>query len=149
MKWLRTVDDRLVAAIQESYLWVWDRTGVYVGSLMFAAYCGDHVFYGPLKLFNFFFLGVAGVWCAHRYLVQSKDLRWLNDLQRCWRDFALRRFLMIFSAVVLASDIIQANAWHFASNLMFLIFNYLGCVQIREREPKEFFASIKLAGAQT
>lgn len=144
---LAAFDARLIELTQEAYLWLWDRTGVFVATLFFAAYVGDHALWGSLTWFDFLLLAIFGALSAHRYLAQSTDLRWLNAHQRAWRDLGPRPYFTIIVIVFLAKDLLQLNAWHFASDCMSLLWSYLGCVQVRDREPKDFFAFRKLAGA--
>lgn len=146
MKRILAVDTYLIEATQEAYLWLWDWTAVYVATLMFLAYVGDHVCWRALTWLDSAFIAFAGIWIGYRYVAQSKDLRRLNAAQRAWRDFPPRPFFVFIFVGLLAGDILQLNAWHFASDVFMLIWNYLGCVQVREREPKEFFAH-KLARA--
>lgn len=147
MKRLHAIEDAIINHVQEAYLWLWDRTGVYVGTLMFAAYVGDHVCWNPLTWVDFAFIGFAGLWAGIRYVAQSQDLRWFNASQRAWKDFSPRPFFSVLVAAFLLADILQLNAWHLASDTMTMLWNYIGCVQVRDREPKEFFPSLKLARA--
>lgn len=147
MKWLVSTDQRLIGWLEDVYLWIWDRTGVYIGSLIFCAYVGDHVCWGPLKSINFFCIACSGAVCGQRYAAQLKDLRLLNDLQRMWRDLAWRRWFSILVFNMLVLDMITTNVWHFSSDFLMLLWSYLGCVQVREREPKEFVSHPKLARA--
>lgn len=147
MKTLIAIDNRLIEITQEVYLWLWDRTGVYVATLMFAAYVGDHVCWGPLHVGNFIFLALAGAWASRVYFVQSKDLRRLNDLQRGWRDFVMRPYLTMFGFAMIVEQVLYLDVWRFASNVLMMVWTYLNCVQVREREPKDFFAIRKPVGA--
>jgi hypothetical protein len=140
MKRVLAADTFLIEITQEAYLWLWDWTGVYVATLMFAAYVGERFCWGRLGWFDFVLIAFTGTWLGLRYLAQSKDLRSLNAAQRAWRDFTIRPFFSAFVLGALAGDAFQLSAWHVASDAMFLTWNYLGCVQVREREPKEFFA---------
>lgn len=136
---MKKFDAKLIDIVQNAYLWVWDRTGIYVSTLLFILYVGDHFFWAALKWFDFIFLAWAGLWCSYLYVVQSKDLRRLNDDLRQWRDFAVRPYLMILSFSIVMVDVLSLNAWHLASDICWLGWGYLACIQVRDREPKEFF----------
>lgn len=144
---LRALDDHLIRLTQEVYLWLWDRTGVYVATLMFAAVVGDHVFWHPLEIFDFIVLAFFGVWAGVRYVAQAKDLRWLNATQRAWADFWLRRPVMVVIAVLLAGDVLKLDAWRAASDVCSFAWNYLACVQVRDREPQDLLSFRKTVGA--
>lgn len=140
MRFLHAADTTIIDLVQEVYLWLWDWIGVYVATLMFAAYVSERVCWDRLGWFDFVLIAFTGAWMGLRYLAQSKDLRSLNAAQRAWRDFTIRQFFSVFVFGSLAVDAFQLSAWHVASDAMFLVWTYLGCVQVREREPKEFFA---------
>lgn len=150
---LLRIDAYLIDRTQTAYLWLWDRTGIYVATPMFAACAADHFCYpaqaGWLRIFGIIVLGWFGLWCGVRYLAQAtNDLRRLNAMQRGWAAWSLRPyFILLIVPVFLFQDIVQLNALHTLGDLFFAAWNYLGCVQVRDREPKEFFPSLKPVGA--
>lgn len=147
MNKLRTLDDYLVAAAQEIYLWLWDRTGVYVATLLFAAIVGEQICWGPIKIWGFAFLAIFGATSAYAYMVQAKDLRLLNSMQRRWRENGLRLAFTVMVLYFTASDAVKLNAWGSAGSAFLLIWSYLSCVQVRDREPKDLLSTRKLARA--
>jgi hypothetical protein len=147
--YLHIADERMIEVMQDSYLWLWDRTGVYVGTLFFAFCAADLAFYGNLCWFDFAWLTLMGVIAGIRYVAQTKSLRELNDIQRMWRDIWGRFYIVLFTLLFMAGDVVLVNWMHFVSDTCNLGYLLIGCIQIREREPKEFFPSLKPVGAQT
>jgi hypothetical protein len=147
MNSLRALDQRIIDLVQEAYLWLWDRTGAYVATFLFASYVADHFCWGPLGWLDFFFLAFFGWWAGIRYVAQSKDLRRLNDVQRAWRDFSPRLYFTLVMLPFVVGHAAQLEAWKLASDGFMFLWIYLACVQVREREPKEFFPSLKPVGA--
>lgn len=149
MKKILVVDKYLIESMQAAYLWLWDRTGVYVASVLFALIVGHHVCYGPLKPLDFALLAIAGTWAGYLYVAQAKDLRQLNSIQRGWRDSPLRLCSVALSAFMLADAAFTIDAWHCAGSILWLAFNYFACVLVRDRKPKDLFSTRKLANAAT
>lgn len=147
MKKLLAADEYLIEIVQSTYLWLWDRTGVYVASILFVLIVVDHVCYGPLGPFDFTILAIVGAWATYLYVAQAKDLRQLNLMQRAWAGNWFRLLSVILTIAALATALFDLNYWRLASNAAWLAFTYFACVQVRDRDPKDFITLRKLAGA--
>lgn len=146
MNKLLAADTYLIETVQEAYLWLWDRTVVFVATLIFTCVVFENICYG-LGRVAFIQLALMGVFSGYRYAAQQKDLRLPNSLALGWRTPWLRCFFYMVFALNVAISISEISIRSFCSDLFFLLWNCLACVQVRDREPKDFFASRKLAGA--
>lgn len=150
---LKSIDSKIIEAVQAAYLWLYDRTGVFLATLTFATIVAD-VFCGGLttglRLFDFLFLGYVGLTSAVRYHMQSTgQIAALNLGQLELRNSTIVR--PIFIALMLSIIVIatyKSDAWKVASALLALLWQYLFCILIRDREPKDFFEQRKLAGSE-
>jgi hypothetical protein len=148
MNLIAEIDSRVISMVQDVYLWLWDRTGVYVGTLIFAFAVLDKVCLARLDFFDFVLVGMMGIWTAGRYLAQANDLRLLNKLARDFSEIWLRIPAIVLIAGVFIYDVLQMNAWRVASHIFFFCWVYLACIQVRDREPKDFLPSLKPVGAR-
>lgn len=148
MNYIHKLDNWIIEVVQESYLWIWDRTGIYIGTLIFAACVGDRAFWGSVDWLGFIWLGFMGMQAAWRYLAQSKDLRELNDMQRMYCELTLRFVCALLFFFFLAVSVIEGNFRHIISNVFALMWIYLFCVQVRERDPKELFTTFGMQSPQ-
>lgn len=133
------IDDKIIAWTQTVYLWLWDRTGIYVATLLFIGIVFSTFLYDrKMGIFDFILVTASAIWCGMRYAVQGKDLRLLNTLQRSWAEWTVRRYLLcLINIPILFLSLLELNPWHVSSNLLSLAWLYLACVQVRDREPPE------------
>lgn len=147
MNKLRALDSAIIELVQEAYLWLWDRTGVYVATLIFTAYAIDQLASTHMRLFNFLTLGIMGACCGVRYVAQGKNLRHFNDMQRQWRHFFARGPVMVAIALFILQEVALLDGWQALGDVAFMSWCYLACVQVRDREPKNFLSFRKPASA--
>lgn len=147
MKRILEADTRMIELTQEAYLWLWDRTGVYVGTLIFMASVVDHSVHLPMRWFHLLSLGFMGLFSGARYAAQQRDLRLLNAAALEFRAPWLRSVTLgiLFGSVI--ADLTGGKLWLLLGDLSFAIWTYLACVCVRDREPKDLFQPRKLAGA--
>ncbi len=146
--YLMLADERAIDTIQETYLWFWDRTGVYVGMLAFTLYVIQLLFFLPLNKIDFVFMGFVGVFSGSRYVAQDKDIRLFNAMQREWRNARMR--IVVMGVVFLTMTPVGVGYWRFiGAGTFWFAFSYLLCVQVRDRDPKEWFPRFKLARVQS
>lgn len=148
MNLIAEIDNRVIRMVQEVYLWLLDRTGVYVGTLIFAFGAIDNFCLG-LTFFRFVMLALIGVWSAGRYLAQATDLRRLNRFARNFADTWFRVPITVVLAGSLTFEVCQLNWWRVTAHASFFCWLYLACIQVRDREPKDFLPSLKPVGARS
>jgi hypothetical protein len=141
---LLAADTYLIETTQEAYLWLWDRTGVYVATLIFSAVVCSHVVHG-LDWGSFIGLAIMGAFSTQRYIAQQKDLRRLNLLALGWRTPWLRLFYLSILFACVVADIAKFRAGELVGDIFFALWNCLACVQVRDRDPKDLFQTRKLA----
>ena len=145
MNRLLAIDAYLIETAQEAYLWLWDRTGIFVATLIFACVVCEHLAFGRLTWGSFVGLALTGAFATQRYMAQQKDLRLFNMLGSAWRAPWLRLFYLGILFLCVASDISAFRAGGLVGDVFFVIWNCLACIHVRERDPKDFFQTRKLA----
>lgn len=146
MEKLLAADTYVIETVQEAYLWLWDRTGIYVGTMIFSAAVCEHLAYGRLGWGSFFSLALVGAVATTRYIAQQKSFRLLNAMALSWRMPWLRYFFNVCLTLCVFADVSKPSLGGFLSDLFFALWNYLACICVRDREPKDFFQFRKLAG---
>ena len=133
---MRKIDQWIIDAVQRTYLWIFDRTGVYAGTLLFALGVTANAVYG-IDATRIVLMGVWGICCAFRYWMQDTDETRYNALAESDRTF-IGRYLCVFLGVVnLAASVITMNALEMIGEIAFLSWVYLMCAKVRRREPPE------------
>ena len=135
MEYLGKFDRRIIEMMQEAYLWLWDRSGVYVGTLIFMIQI-SHVLISkkPPSLIS---IGAMSIWAIQYYYVQGSSLRQFNEVTRTWTSFSFRKFMALSWAVFIVSDIAILDVREFLSDILLIVTMYIACVQVRDREPPE------------
>lgn len=138
---LKTIDGDIINFVQSCYLWLFDRFGIYIGSLMFVMYVShiamSNIPIGAAVRICFIVLS-SYLWSGPVYLLQAKhDLITLNSRQRLWTTFRFRKIVTILSFSVVLLDAAELHVRDVISDILLIIFMYLGCVQARDREPPE------------
>lgn len=145
MRWLRRLDDKVVEGFTKAYLWLFDWTGVYVGSVIgvcVAAMVAQSISspklgWSSAALDTLLLLPIA----VSRWIIQhSFDGKFYNDLAEMarthWISLALRIVFILFMWV----SFLRAPVWFWVTrDITFIALIYLTCVKIRPREPKKFF----------
>lgn len=150
---LHTIDQKIIETTQEAYLWAYDRLGVYLATVSFAVIaasvmCSTMSF--GTRIFDFLFLGYAGLTSAARHYQQGAGrITEINVGQLECRNSRVIRplYMALFVSVTIVASI-KLDGWMVASALLSLLWMYLFCVLIRDREPKDFFEQRKLAGSE-
>lgn len=141
MRRIVKLDRRVLDLVQDAYLWLLDWTGVRVGSLCFATWSAQIVLkHEPVDWVDGFFICGWGLLMFWRYAEQGWNTRRYNDAARAWRDSPFRlMWLAIIAGAALAAVarldtlLLIGDGWN-------LVTCYLLAVQVREREPREFFS---------
>lgn len=137
------IDEKFLETTQSAYLWVFDRTGVYVATIGFAiqvtipflqSYSKGSLDYAGL--FVMVFLAVGLGWRYHAQHANQFEI--FNALSRemqvtRWRPF----MLWMWIALVMANLLTMTWAYAFTSALQLFYFCYVCAWQIRKREPPE------------
>lgn len=145
------VDAWVLFKIQDAYLWLLDRTGVYVGTLMFATYvyvAAGAIFAREESFWLWMVLLAMTGWVAGiRYLWQDRaQHERYNMMAMFMEQWRWRHTFNIFIGMVLIFEIITLNPLAASQEIAFLVYGYLLLIKIREREKKPFF---KPAGVNT
>ena len=159
---LTRIDNALIQFHQAAYLWLLDRTGVYLGTLMMAnALAGNlHMYSSTAERWGFssrvalFLLctGLMGMVSARVWLLQKNGAYLAHNLMalRIQTFRIIRGGFFAFMLPVMLEEIYRLEVFSFLDSLLAVSLQYLLCVQLREREPKSFFKeSLSLAGAET
>jgi hypothetical protein len=137
------IDKKLLETTQAAYLWVFDRTGVYVATVGFAiqvsipfihTYAKGELDY--LSLFVMVFLSLGLSW---RYAMQhAEKYEIFNAMSRQMSDTNWRPLMLgVWLALVIA-NLLTMTLWYALTAFMQLFyFCYVCSWQIRKREPPE------------
>lgn len=144
MKFLAALDERLIALVQEAYLWLWDRTGVFVGTLvatlmLIAAWLTTEILWGGALL-----AAVFTIYGVVLIFMQGAGLASFNVQARRWRGSILRILLIVYDVASLLGEVYSGHLAHALAGILIIVsVLYLPCVQLRDREPpeKHVFAS--------
>lgn len=133
---------KLQDAVNDAYLWVWDRTGVTVSMIAFpliaAEYpvCKSMIERTPLVV-ALVILGAWGVLAAFRHMAQmSGNFDYCNGVATYWRPWFIR-WLMIYplQIIFLLQHYAAWQGW-LDTILVVAWVNVWGCL-VRERKPVE------------
>jgi hypothetical protein len=149
---VRELDDRLQAIVQDAYLWIYDRTGVYVATV-FMAILLLGLGLNLLSRENFSMVGVLiglsilSLFVMLRYHEQDVGPEGFNATSREWRSGYSRLWVCIVLGGAIGFDLWWQCWGGIAADILDLVnFAYLWGVLIRKREPPEVRS---LAGART
>jgi hypothetical protein len=137
------LDNWLIAKTQQGYLWLFDRTGVYCATLRL-------IFWGLIFLpdilrqkVDWIFAVIGGITLANHmygyYLQDTKRYAVYNQYAEQWEDQWILRTIVI-SFITVASmlhDLTKGQYWDVPCDSSFIIWTYLSCSRIRDREPPE------------
>lgn len=137
------IDAYLIARLNDLYLWAFDWTGVFVGTIMFLngiipvlnMIRQDHMWSGAI------FMLCTLLMSAPRYWTQSKSVEAYNATVLLMEGSALRYFFVLFNTINLIVDFFNPkffNIWYISSDLSLLLMWYLFMIKIRDRQKKDF-----------
>lgn len=136
-------DKYLLDKIQEGYLYLLDRTGVYVATLLFATFSinpGICILRSSSPILNGVFIGIVGVAVMGRYTLQDKGKNEIfNALAMMMEVTKTRHAFQIMLGLLVIPDLIRLDALGFVGTFFMLVYAYLWCVKIRERDRKPFW----------
>lgn len=138
MKIIAAIDTKLIALVQECYLWLWDRFGVPVGYINFALWAtlaaGS---YPRHPVWTFIFLMFAALVAWSSVWLQSSRMKEFNEQVRKWQASKSRFAYMIFFIACTLSDTILRDVMGLVMDAAGGGIAYLWCVQVRDREPPQ------------
>jgi hypothetical protein len=135
MNILKSIDDALIRFAQDAYLWLWDRTGVYVGTVVFLAYSVGVATLRGAIMSSILFVISAITLALPRYFAQGKSLGLLNAMQRAWAASRLRMVATVFLCLL---TLVSLDHLSEAIGLVSIISSWVfACVQVRDRKPPE------------
>lgn len=141
MNKLAEIDTKIIEAVQEAYLWLFDRTGVYAGVVMFAIVAIHHAMLIASRgsdLFGLISFGFAGFLSYMQTVRQHRSITEYNAYAMSWRHSVLRMALVIFTIIMMASSIIRADAVAtFGMMTCIIAYSSIPAIYIRKREPPE------------
>lgn len=137
------LDEKLQKATQDAYLWVFDRTGIYVATIgvaiqvaiPFIKAIGDR----KLDYVSLFVMGWLCLGLFQSYYMQhGNKFEVFNASARAWQDHTVRIVANWFWVVMCILSALTRD-WHLSATafLQFFYFGYVLTWQIRKREPPE------------
>ncbi len=138
-----SIDEEIHKSTQAVYLWLFDRTGVYVATVSMTmtvtAYSLLTLARGEFDFITMVGIALIGIQCMLHYKLQhAKHYEAFNARARAWYESRLRFYLLCFWLAVILGDVLQGSPLNFFSSvLMTFMFNYVWTCQIRKREPPE------------
>ena len=146
MGFLRKLDDKVINLLQEAYLWLLDRTGVYLASVQVALFAYA-VGIALLQDVNFFLKLLVGALAAAnllfvyiRYIMQDKgQTKIINMSAMSLRDWSFRHAFTFFFLFYIPPEIMIGNYVGFSQTIALLLYNYTFLLMIRDRDKKPFW----------
>ncbi len=136
------LDGWIISSLQDFYLWLLDRTGVYVATLMFITYIAGvspDIIRGHLPWWNLIFIGLVGAIITLPYRRQDRgDVKRYNAFAISLEGMVIRHGFNGLQIGVAVGSIAEGNYLNVAGSLMMLIYQYWWVVKIRERDKKPF-----------
>jgi hypothetical protein len=139
---LRKIDADTIRFIQECYLFLWDRTGIYAATVeigIFSVYFALELQRSGMNFILFvgtlFALLVAGNSFYHQ---SQGNYKMFNIVSRLWRQSMFRILATFFWVGCLITDFLFQRPFYFvATDGALLLWVYIMCIQIRKRTPPE------------
>ncbi len=147
----RAFDQYLLSKIQDGYLWLLDRTGVYVATLIFgsflvAAAIGlfQHKFDPGWMVFLGACIAIIGLTCLLPYSWQDKGKNEkFNAIALYIEAGYVRHFFIGLQYGFLVGDLIDLDAISAIATVFLITCFILQTVKIRDRDKKPFFEKKK------
>ncbi len=141
------LDNWIISYLQNLYLWLLDRTGVYVATLMFVTYVGGFspdIIRGEFPWWNLMFIGLAALIIAIPYQEQNNgDIKRYNAFAIKIEGLFLRHAFNSFQIGLAVGSVIAGRYINSAGCLVMLIYQYLWVIKIRDRDKRPFFEKKK------
>ena len=140
-------DAWLISKIQDAYLWLLDRTGVYVATLGFGIYVViglAEVMDGSMPWLWFVLIALVGLSVVPRYLMQDKGQNErFNALSMAMTEWRWRHLISILIFDMAVVSAITLHPWGILANIGFVLYGYLSLIMIRDRDKKPFFKPVE------
>lgn len=135
-------DIKIIEAVQEAYLWLFDRTGASVGMVMFgfiALADAIVVYRHGASWLLILSLATAGFVSFSMVARQTISAAAFNLTAYSWRKSVVRMAMNIVTAAVILSDLLRADRGLAALSMLFVMvgMSWLPAIHIRDREPPE------------
>ena len=136
------MDTWLLNKAQEWYTWLWNRTGIYIGTIYFSVFvlsCLNDIWLnGPLviQICMIFWVGMSG---GISYYWQDKKMyEKLNECAMIWEESTVRRWMVNPIIVYLmVSKTFQMAVLGFVCIAFLIPWSYIETVTVADREPPE------------
>lgn len=145
------IDSWLIDRHQRAYLWIYDWTGIYVGTLAsLLVFVGQAISQSLISavILNLLISTPNLIYNGWMYYQQSKnDLKGFNIRALGLQKFGIYlRLFMVSAFITISISAAIDHLWGSIGNIICLASSiYLTAIMIREREPKEWFKKSKLA----
>lgn len=153
---IQKIDEYFVKQTQNAYLWLFDRTGIYVGSLLFVLVAMPTFlasFRRPINAIDLIFVAVAALFILPYYNDQAKKRYLIFNARATWIQSStigrtiryvfttLPFFIFIIDLVGFLAGISfnMSTFLEMIAQLLSCSYMFLLCALIREREPKDWF----------
>ncbi|QOZ25323.1 hypothetical protein [Bradyrhizobium sp. CCBAU 51753] len=113
---------------------------------MFAVIVCEKLCWPPFGWLDVFCLAIMGIWTAGRYAAQQHSLRVYNAMAEAWRGPMLRLVYLGMLSGMVAFDVVSRKPLSLVGDALFITWNSLACIYIRDREPKDFFEARRPVG---
>ena len=136
------LDDKCVKMVNDAYLWVLDWTGIYVGTIIFinCAPMFSILWYKIPVWLSLIFLTCAMIMSCQLYWMQNSGNKiQLNAYAEQAKGSMWRWCFLWFNIGSLISDIfIRVTLLQVVADICAILFWYIICIKIRDREKKKF-----------
>lgn len=142
---------KLQDAVNDAYLWVWDRTGISVSMLVLPLWVAEVPLVAKsVGAGQWAVLGVLGLVSGYRHMAQmSAKFELCNEIANSWRCFTICRWIpYLFTILPLLFRHITDWRWWLDLVVVILWVNLWGCL-VRERKLIEKPVRAKLAMQRT
>lgn len=146
---MRRLDRFIIHSVQDVYLWIFDRTGLCVGTLaltlpVLAIILGGH----GLGWFEMLYLSYMALvsWVLYSDQMNNR-IELFNARAERNRMSMGRRVLNIIVVYGIIQDVVRLHPTHLVGWLGWLAFSYVMVIQIRKREPPEHLEFAKQGAA--
>lgn len=147
MKFLKSLDGKVAASINAAYLWMFDRTGVFVGTiglLIFAANL-SMIEWGKAPSFLLAVLIIIAainlVILGYRYWLQGSGNTKIYNAQAAGylEQVKLRLFFNILCLQTFVLDAVSGDWRGSVLNILIMTYGYIPCILIRDRDKKPWW----------
>lgn len=146
LKLYRKADGWLLTKAQDAYLWLLDRTGIYVGTIMMACFSIVTVYnVATASAFStkiilvtlLFFVSLVCIWM---YYLQDKGQNEIfNSIALSWEGSTIRHGIFGYQIGGLIADLCVRDYGQAFITLFLVAIIFVQAVKIRDRDKKPFF----------